>query len=245
MGMQNLSGQGAAPAVPQEIKGWNWGAFLLNWIWSIGNQTWIGLLALIPYAGFVMAIVLGVKGNEWAWQNRQWASIQQFKTVQRIWAYWGLALLILGVMIGIMASVISYNSTVDTLLPPAVTPQEQSTEPVPQASENVPTYTPKLEMRKGDWSWHQEADQFVIAEGRVKNISNQPLDQVEAIVTWEAADGTFITTEDALVDYQPILAGQASPWKVIGTWNPAMKSGKASVQFKELMGGSIDTKMVD
>src|SRR6202040_3092399 len=39
--------------IPAEIKRWNWGAFLLNWIWGIGNQTYIALLALIPGFGFI------------------------------------------------------------------------------------------------------------------------------------------------------------------------------------------------
>jgi len=66
----------------------------MNWIWAIGMQTWIGLLALVPYAGFIMAIVLGVKGNEWAWQNRKWESVEQFNNVQRVWTIWGVALLL-------------------------------------------------------------------------------------------------------------------------------------------------------
>ena len=61
MEMENTSGQGAASVVPGEIKGWNWGAFFLNWIWSIGNNVWIGLLALI--LGIIMSIILGVKGE--------------------------------------------------------------------------------------------------------------------------------------------------------------------------------------
>ena len=57
--MENNSGQGKTTRAPVEIKGWNWGAFLLNFIWAIGNRTWIGLLALIPYGGIVMAVLLG------------------------------------------------------------------------------------------------------------------------------------------------------------------------------------------
>jgi len=64
----NTSGMGSTAAVPQEIMGWNWGAFFLSWIWSIGNSVWIGLLSLVPCLGFIMVIVLGVKGSEWAWQ---------------------------------------------------------------------------------------------------------------------------------------------------------------------------------
>lgn len=42
--MENTSGQGVAAVVPPELDRWNWGAFLLNWIWGIGNNTFIALL---------------------------------------------------------------------------------------------------------------------------------------------------------------------------------------------------------
>jgi hypothetical protein len=75
---------------PPKIQGWNWGAFFLGWIWAISHNTWIGLLTLVPSFGFIMNIVLGVKGNEWAWQNRQFESVEQFKAVQKAWTIWGI-----------------------------------------------------------------------------------------------------------------------------------------------------------
>jgi len=51
-------------AIPAEIRRWNWGAFLLNWIWGIGNQTYIALFALIPGFGFIWMLVLGAKGGQ-------------------------------------------------------------------------------------------------------------------------------------------------------------------------------------
>ncbi len=81
----NTSGTGGP--VPEEIKGWNWGAFWLNWIWGIGNNVWIALLAFcLP---LIWHIVLGVKGNEWAWQHRQFDSVEQFKQTQAVWSKWG------------------------------------------------------------------------------------------------------------------------------------------------------------
>ena len=79
-------------AIPAEIRRWNWGAFLLNWIWGIGNQTYIALLALIPGFGFIWMLVLGAKGNAWAWRNGRWDSVEHFKRVQRRWAIWGLVI---------------------------------------------------------------------------------------------------------------------------------------------------------
>jgi hypothetical protein len=34
----------------------------------------IGLLALVPYAGFVVAVYLGFKGRELAWRAKRWSS---------------------------------------------------------------------------------------------------------------------------------------------------------------------------
>ena len=88
--MQNSSGQGPAAVVPAEVARWNWGAFLLTWIWGIGNNTFIALLAFIPLVGFVMMFVLGARGSAWAWQNKKWDSIEEFRAVQRKWAKWAL-----------------------------------------------------------------------------------------------------------------------------------------------------------
>jgi hypothetical protein len=102
----NTSGQGATALVPDEIKHWSWAGFLMNWIWAIGMNTWIGLLALVPYVGLIMAIILGVKGNEWAWQNRKWESVDHFNKVQSIWVKWGIAILIISAVIGMIVCIL-------------------------------------------------------------------------------------------------------------------------------------------
>lgn len=79
----------AAPPPPQ-VRRWNWGAFLLNWIWGIGNNTLVALLALVPVVNIVMMFVLGAKGGEWAWRNTRWESIEHFQRVQRNWAIAGV-----------------------------------------------------------------------------------------------------------------------------------------------------------
>jgi cytochrome oxidase complex assembly protein 1 len=86
-------------AIPAEIDRWNWGAFLLNWIWGIGNNTYIALLTFIPLFGTIWVFVLGAKGSAWAWRNGRWDSVDHFKRVQRRWAIAGaiiwLAMLVL------------------------------------------------------------------------------------------------------------------------------------------------------
>ena len=102
---ENNSGGGSSIVPPPGIKGWSWGAFLLNWIWAIGNRTWIGLLAIVPYIGFIMVFYLGFKGREMAWRNKRWDSIDEFNRVQKKWSKWGV-ILVVGIMgIGILAAV--------------------------------------------------------------------------------------------------------------------------------------------
>jgi len=83
---------------PQEIQGLNWGAFLLNWIWAIGNQVWIGLLALVPCINIFVAVYLLIKGNELAWNGpREWESVEQFQEVQSAWTKWGVIVFIVSI----------------------------------------------------------------------------------------------------------------------------------------------------
>ncbi len=101
---ENTSGMGKESQLPEGIKKWSWGAFFLSWIWAIGNNTWIGLVALIPYVGFIMAFVLGAKGREWAWRNKRWESLEHFNRVQRKWSIWGVAIGVTIPAIGIIAA---------------------------------------------------------------------------------------------------------------------------------------------
>ncbi|MEE8393559.1 MAG: cytochrome c oxidase assembly factor Coa1 family protein [Rhodospirillales bacterium] len=81
----NTSGQGKEAVLPDELKGWNWGALFLNVFWGIGNRTWIALLTLIPPLTLIMPFVLGARGNKWAWANRSWDDAEHFRGVQRTW----------------------------------------------------------------------------------------------------------------------------------------------------------------
>ncbi|MCI5165641.1 MAG: hypothetical protein D3903_05980 [Candidatus Electrothrix sp. GM3_4] len=86
------SGLGKESVVPPEIAKWNWGAFFLNWIWGIGNSTYIAFLMFVPFVGFIMPFILGAKGSEWAWQKKTWRDIDHFKQTQKKWAISGLVL---------------------------------------------------------------------------------------------------------------------------------------------------------
>jgi len=66
------------------------GRLLLSWIWAIGNNVWVGLLALLPYLWLPMAIILGAKGNEWAWEAGNYTDLESFRKNQEGWKRLGL-----------------------------------------------------------------------------------------------------------------------------------------------------------
>ncbi|MBR6126586.1 hypothetical protein IKQ21_02780 [bacterium] len=91
----NNSGQGPNTPVPDVVaKRFNWGACLLNWIWGLGNKTYITLLiflvSAIPIINFIAPLVMiiwfGIKGNTWAWQNKRFQSVEHFHAYQKKWA---------------------------------------------------------------------------------------------------------------------------------------------------------------
>ncbi len=87
-----------------------------------------------------------------------------------------------------------------------------------------------------DWTWSTEHG-YAKLEGQVRNRTSASLRNVAAVATYYTSDGTFITSDSALIDYNPILPGQTSPFSILTQENPAMK--KASLNFKKLLGGTI------
>lgn len=102
----NTSGQGANAAVPAEVQGLNWGGLLLSWIWGIGNNTWLALLTFVPFIGWLVPFWLLFKGNEMAWKNKQWDSVEHFKATQRKWAIAGVIILAIGLVLGCIGGVV-------------------------------------------------------------------------------------------------------------------------------------------
>jgi hypothetical protein len=103
----NNSGQGREAKLPDQLKGWSWGAFALTWIWGIFNSTWIAFLTFVPFLNIIWVFVLGARGKEWAWQHKKWESAERFKKTQRTWDKWGLALFIIGLIVMVLYIVIA------------------------------------------------------------------------------------------------------------------------------------------
>jgi hypothetical protein len=101
---ENTSGQGKSAIVPKEIQGWNWGAFLLSWIWGLAHNVPLALLMFVPGVNIVMWFMLGAKGSAWAWQKKRWQSIEEFKKKQKTWSVAGFIAIPVVVLLGIAGS---------------------------------------------------------------------------------------------------------------------------------------------
>jgi hypothetical protein len=86
--------------VEWELRKFNWGAFLLSWIWAFGHRLWLwGILGLLPLVGTVVMFVLGFKGNRWAWEKGSYASAEELRRKERKWA-WAALWVYAGVFVG-------------------------------------------------------------------------------------------------------------------------------------------------
>lgn len=96
---------------PEELKRFNWGAFLFNWIWGVMHKKYITLLyfvaCLIPVIGTLgISLWFGFAGNKWAWQSKNWESIEQFNEVQKNWVKLWFILAVSGIIFTIKIFVI-------------------------------------------------------------------------------------------------------------------------------------------
>lgn len=47
-----------------------------------------------------------IKGREMAWKNCDWESIEHFNRVQRRWSIWGVCLVLVSFVLGILAAIL-------------------------------------------------------------------------------------------------------------------------------------------
>lgn len=93
------SGKGEQSVVPQEIKGWNWGAAFISLPWGLYHRVFWSLLVFVPFVNMIWWIVMGMMGNEWAWKAMPWKSVEEFHAYQKPWKLWGIFFFILGVLL--------------------------------------------------------------------------------------------------------------------------------------------------
>lgn len=121
-----------------------------------------------------------------------------------------------------------------------------STSPTPSSTTSTTTETttqkatePLLELVSETGSFTAGGNYFKV-QGQVKNLTDENLESIQAVVSVFDSEGNFIASDEALIDYNPVLPGQTSPFSVMIDGNPEI--AKYRVEFKEFWGGTIETR---
>lgn len=83
--LASIKGKITSQDYDADMAKFNWGAFWGTWIWGINNkvsQTYWAIPAFFMGAFPFAAIIFGIKGNEWAYKNRDWDSMEEFHDSQ-------------------------------------------------------------------------------------------------------------------------------------------------------------------
>lgn len=97
MNKLNSTNKSNIKQIPNELKDFNWAAFLLTFVWGYKYKAWITFLA-IPLLIFQLPLGLnwillaclqlycGINGNEWAYKQDYWKKSKDFRITQMKWA---------------------------------------------------------------------------------------------------------------------------------------------------------------
>jgi hypothetical protein len=109
-----------------------------------------------------------------------------------------------------------------------------TTGPATRAARTQPTASADQLALLSATGHESESGSYRYVEGEVENLTTAPLRSVAAVASWYTKDGTFITSDSALIAFDPLMPGQKSPFKTITRGNPQMS--KFAVVFKTLSG---------
>ena len=88
---------------PKCLHSFNWGALWITFIWGIFNRVWWVLLCLIRFVNFVVAIWMGIKGNQYAWDKQKDSKTPaEFDKSQHNWNIAGWVIFALNVLVAIL-----------------------------------------------------------------------------------------------------------------------------------------------
>jgi hypothetical protein len=166
----------------------------------------------------MLAVVLGVAAA--AGGAALWA-LTEFKYLGKQTALYGLAALLFGLMPIIL------------LWPKAPV---ETTAAATEVRQSAKASAPKFELRLKSFRCSQ-GHGFAEVIGQIINVSDRPIKNVMAYGTFTANNGDVINTGSALIDFQPIMPGQTSSFKVMAIDNPLIR--KCGVQIGTLFGGRL------
>ena len=183
----------------------------------------IGTILVLLSLGVFLWAVVGLI-------NPVWARLPHRKMSIAVWALSAVLAVAGGSLLPSDDSTEGTESGVGVSEPASNPATESEPPPAPAAAPEAPLALLSLTGSDTGFGFHT-------VEGQVRNTSAANLENVMAVVSWFTAEDTFITSDEALIAYNPILPEQTSPFEVTTQTNPAMS--RFRVEFKTLFGGTL------
>ncbi|HHV77330.1 MAG TPA: hypothetical protein GXX39_08180 [Syntrophothermus lipocalidus] len=102
--------------------------------------------------------------------------------------------------------------------------------PIPKKVDS--SESPQLQLI--NWRWYQSSDIFFVAEGKIKNVGKEDLDQVKAVFSLYDKEGNLLKNESADLESKTLRPGKVSLFRVAATVHP--KACQARVDFRDFCG---------
>jgi hypothetical protein len=107
----NTSGLGPGYPLPPAARGWTNAGIIPAGLYSFytGSVLWgiVGVLGVVfGLAGLVYFVVVGLRGKEYAWRNRRFASFEEFEAVMAAWNNAGLWIIYISAALLAIAGVV-------------------------------------------------------------------------------------------------------------------------------------------
>lgn len=110
--------------------------------------------------------------------------------------------------------------------------------PIPKKAES--SESPQVQVI--NWRWYQSSDLFFVAEGKIKNVCKEDLDQVKVVFSLYDKEGNLLKNESADIESKTLRPGKVSLFRVAATVHP--KACQARVDFRDFYGDflTVDRK---
>lgn len=139
----------------------------------------------------------------------------------------GTELLKLGVvLIGLYWLIVSLGTSSSYSSPP---------QPSPRKAISALPESPSLRLES--FRNERSSTDYMKVIGEVTNLTSSPIDKIQAVAKWYDKSDNLIVSDTTLIDYQPLMGNQSSPFHVLSRYNPAMSYVR--IDFKKFWGDSI------
>jgi hypothetical protein len=93
--------------------------------------------------------------------------------------------------------------------------------------------TPAALFLESSRAYHSDAGDLWFVDGKIRNITNAPLSNVEAVATWLDRDGLIVATDGDLIEFKRLMPGESSKFRTITRMRPGMLKFELRFRYED------------